>query len=101
MSDINKRACEVTLIEKLRSIDKDYRTSIAIQWSASGRETGHRFIPIGYMMHEAADALEASDARYQARMRELEELLRCSHFGFPLITGLNMIRLILKYKFKK
>jgi hypothetical protein len=49
---------EVPLIEKLRSVKKDYRTSFAIQWAEDGTETGHRFIPVGYMMHEAADRIE-------------------------------------------
>ena len=48
----------VPIVEKLRSIPKDYRTCVAIQWSESGLETGHRYIPVGYMMHEAADEIE-------------------------------------------
>ena len=61
-------ACEVPLVEKLRSIPKDYRTSVAIQWAEDGRETGHRFIPVGYMMHEAADEIEA--LQYSLRLDE-------------------------------
>lgn len=49
---------EVPLIEKLRSVSKDYRTWEAIQWAEDGTETGHRHIPVGYMMHEAADEIE-------------------------------------------
>ena len=45
-------------MEQLRSIPKDYRTSRAIQWSDDGRETGHQFIPVGFMMHRAADEIE-------------------------------------------
>src|SRR5688572_7113293 len=56
--DTGDQACEVPLIEQLRSIPKDYRTSRAIQWADDGRETGHQFIPVGYMMHRAADELE-------------------------------------------
>ena len=51
-------AGEVPLVEKLRSVPKDYRTCVAIQWAEDGRETGHRFIPVGHMMHEAADEIE-------------------------------------------
>ena len=50
--------CEVPIVEKLRSVPKDYRTCVAIQWADNGAETGHRFIPVGYMMHEAADEIE-------------------------------------------
>ena len=50
--------CEVPLIEQLRSIPKEYRTVRAIQWSDDGRETGHQFIPVGIMMHRAADEIE-------------------------------------------
>ena len=49
---------EVQIVEKLRSVPKDYHTCVATQWSESGFETGHRFIPVGYMMHEAADEIE-------------------------------------------
>jgi hypothetical protein len=60
MSDkiIKDIPCEVPIVEKLRSVPKDYRTCVAIQWSEDGRETGHRFIPVGYMMHESADEIE-------------------------------------------
>ena len=57
MSD-DQQACEVPLVEQLRSIPKDYRTVRAIQWSDDGRETGHQFIPVGHMMHRAADEIE-------------------------------------------
>jgi hypothetical protein len=56
---VTNNAQEVPLVEKLRSVPKDYRTCVAIQWSESGSETGHRFIPVGYMMHEAADEIES------------------------------------------
>ena len=54
-----KGECEVPLVEQLRSIPKDYRTWRAIQWDEDGRETGHQFIPVGYMMHRAADMIDA------------------------------------------
>lgn len=55
---MNETCCEVPLVEKLRSVPKDYRTARAIQWASDGTETGHQFIPIGYMMHEAAEEIE-------------------------------------------
>lgn len=58
MSDEPK---EVPLIEQLRSIPADYRTVRTIQWDEEGRETGHQFIPVGFMMHRAAAALEAAE----------------------------------------
>lgn len=57
-----ENGCEVPIVEKLRSVPKDYRTCVAIQWAEDGRETGHRFIPVGYMMHEAADEIERLQA---------------------------------------
>jgi len=63
-------ASEVPFIQQLRSIPKDYRTCRAIQWDAFGREIGHQFIPVGYMMHRAADELEAA----QKYRREREHL---------------------------
>ena len=60
------QACEVPLIEQLRSIPKDYRTVRAIQWTEDGRETGHQYIPVGHMMHRAADELEKLASRPEA-----------------------------------
>jgi hypothetical protein len=56
--DADQQECEVPLTEQLRSIPKDYRTCRAIQWSDDGLETGHQFIPVGYMMHRAADEID-------------------------------------------
>lgn len=63
--------CEVSIVEKLRSVSEDYRTCEAIQWAEDGAETGHRFIPVGYMMHEAADEIE----RLGAEIDTLRSLL--------------------------
>lgn len=49
---------EVPFIEQLRSIPKEYRVCRAIQWAQDGSETGHQFIPVGFMMHRAADEIE-------------------------------------------
>lgn len=54
---------EVPFVEQLRSIPKDYRTVRAIQWSEDGRETGHQYIPVGVMMHRAADEIEKLSAQ--------------------------------------
>lgn len=51
-------ACEVPLVEQLRSVPEDYRTVRAIQWADDGRETGHQFIPVGFLMHRAAAEIE-------------------------------------------
>ena len=56
------QACEVPFVEQLRSVPKDCKTVIAIQWSDDGTETGHRFIPVGFMMHRAADEIERLQA---------------------------------------
>lgn len=52
------QACEVPLVEQLRSVPEDYRTVRAIQWAADGMEIGHQFIPVGFMMHRAAAEIE-------------------------------------------
>lgn len=68
--DRANQPCEVPLIEQLRGIPEDYRTVRAIQWSDDGRETGHQFIPVGYMMHRAANEIEAKQAKIDALMLE-------------------------------
>ena len=69
-------ACEVPLIEQLRSIPLDYRTCREIQWAEDGRCTGHQFIPVGYMMRRAADELTAERERGR-RVRE-ETIEECA-----------------------
>ena len=63
--EADQQAHEVPLVEQLRGIPKDYRTCRAIQWSDDGRETGHQFIPVGVMMHRAADMIEALQSATQ------------------------------------
>lgn len=85
MSDENQ-ACEVPLVEQLRSIPEDYRTVRAIQWSEDGSETGHQFIPVGFMMHRAAAEIErlraaapegeAQEARRYRAWRDGEVVVR-------------------------
>lgn len=68
-----EQAAEVSIIEKLRSVPNEHRSCVAIQWAEDGTETGHRFIPVGYMMHEAADALESADKRIAELEAQLSE----------------------------
>ena len=65
--------CEVPITEKLRSVPSDYRTCRAIQWSDDGRETGHQLIPVGYMMHEAADKLDLLERENNALREQVAE----------------------------
>ena len=71
---MSEQCCEVSLVEKLRSVDIGYRICVTIQWSESGVETGHRFIPVGYMMHEAANAIIELEQKLAAAVTELEKL---------------------------
>lgn len=57
----DNRAVQVPLIERLRRAPKDKASDVPFQWDEDGRETGHHHIPWGYMLHEAADALEAKE----------------------------------------
>jgi hypothetical protein len=78
-NEADQQAYEVPLVEQLRSIPKDYRTCRAIQWSDDGRETGHQFIPVGHMMHGAADmieALQSAPANARAVAEKCAELCR-------------------------
>jgi hypothetical protein len=99
--------CEVPLIEKLRSVPKDYRTCVAIQWAEDGTETGHRFIPVGYMMHEAADALTAANERITNVLSMVDEanalakrnglaLLAEREVSDKLVAALEMAKQILE-----
>jgi hypothetical protein len=75
----DNRECEVPLIEQLRDIPKDYRTVRAIQWDDDGRETGHQFIPVGFMMHRAAAELESQAAEIERLKEDAERYERiCS-----------------------
>ena len=67
-------ACEVPLIKQLRSVPKDCRVCIETQWGEDGTPTGHRYIPVGRMIHEAADALtQAAPPDSLAVAQALEE----------------------------
>src|SRR3990167_5704097 len=85
MSADDQQAYEVPLVEQLRSIPKEYRTCRAIQWSDDGRETGHQLIPVGFMMHRAADMIEALQSATprsepaNARAVALEEAAQIAH----------------------
>jgi len=64
--DTANEACEVPLVEQLRGIPRDYRTSREIQWAQDGTPTGHQFIPVGFMMHRAANRIAKLEAAWQA-----------------------------------
>jgi hypothetical protein len=83
MSDDDK-CCEVPLIEQLRSIPKDYRTVRAIQWSEDGRETGHQFIPVGFMMHRAADEIERLNALQSSAPASASSAIRAAEDAIDL-----------------
>lgn len=63
---------EVPLTEQLLSIPADYRTVRAIQWADDGRETGHQFIPVGHMMHRAANRILDLERELAAALAALD-----------------------------
>ena len=65
------QAYEVPLTELLRDIPKDFRVVLPCQWSDDGRETGHRFIPVGYLMHRAADKLDAAGSERNEVLKDI------------------------------
>lgn len=71
MIESETQACDVPLIEQLRSIPKDYRAVIAIQWAEDGRETGHRLIPVGVLTNRAADEMLLKDRKIAELERNL------------------------------
>ena len=52
-------ACDTQITDLLRAVPEDHRISIPIQWSECGLETGHHLIPIGGLVHKAADHIDA------------------------------------------
>lgn len=85
-----EQAMEVPLTEQLRSIPADYRTCRAIQWASDGTETGHQYIPVGYMMHRAAAELDALRERCEGLQGQL------SHKDRIIVEADNAISLTLK-----
>lgn len=77
MTDNDAR--EVPFDEQLRTVPKDFRATFAIQWAADGTETGHRFIPIGYMAHKAADTILALRKRVGELERENAAAINWNH----------------------
>jgi len=59
-------AYKTPLVELLRDTPKDFRASWPVQWAEDGRETGCMMSPVGLLVHEAADELEA----LQRKVRE-------------------------------
>ena len=70
----NTPCCEVPLIELLRSVPADYCVNYPIQWSKDGHETGHRHLPVGHLMHRAAEELTAKDERIREKEKEIISL---------------------------
>lgn len=85
MSD--DQAYEVPFVEQLRSIPKDYRTCRAIQWSDDGRETGHQLIPVGFMMHRAADEIERLKAAASPTEADQRDAARYRYAKDHLFVG--------------
>ena len=81
------QACEVPLTELLRDIPKDFRVVLPCQWSDDGRETGYRFIPVGYLMHRAANELDAAGSE---RDEELEELAKDADHAHEFMEAHNL-----------
>lgn len=63
-------AMEVPFVEQLRGVDKNFRASYAFQWSEDGTETGHHCVPVGYMMHKAADRIVELEAAITKTLNE-------------------------------
>ena len=93
MTDEDHQCCEVPFVEQLRSIKKDARMSYPIQWASDGSETGHQFIPVGYMMHKAADEITA----LRKRVEELKDYEQAYHKTVKMFHDLqdNMNALVL------
>lgn len=70
---VDDGACEVPFLEQLRGVSADLRSCVPIQWAEDGRETGHRFIPYGYMLHRAADEIESLRAALTAARQQQAE----------------------------
>jgi len=66
------QAQKTPLIELLRDAPVDHKTSWPFQWADDGHPTGHSYIPVGMLMHEAADEIQ----RLQARVSYLEDTLK-------------------------
>lgn len=86
-----ENCCEVPIVEKLRSVQIDYRTCVAIQWAEDGSETGHRFIPVGHMMHEAADEIERLRAALYriSKCEDAPEIDATGEWQFGLYCGVE------------
>jgi hypothetical protein len=76
-ADQVSRAYEVPLVERLLAIPKDYRAEIETQWAEDGAPTGHRFIPVGHLMHIASAELAASGETIARLTAERDEA--CDH----------------------
>jgi hypothetical protein len=70
------------LVEQLRAIPNNYRTWRAIQFTEDGREIGHQSIPVGYMMHEAANKIESLQQQLLATQEAYQRVVEAlQHWG--------------------
>lgn len=82
-------AMEVPFVEQLRGVDKGFRASYAFQWSEDGTETGHHCVPVGYMMHKAADHIDAQDKRIAELKNHREGLFQSNARQAKTIANLE------------
>jgi hypothetical protein len=69
--------CETPLVDRLRMVPEDYRTSREIQWDSRGVPTGHQFIPVGYLMHTAANRIQALERDLNTTAAQLGDYVAC------------------------
>lgn len=76
------QAVEVPLSEQWRVIPPAHRIVFPIQWASDGTETGHQFVPVGYMAHRTADILDSQQAELE-RLRPLAAVLQHYVGAYP------------------
>ena len=59
---MDTQCAETPLVDLLRGIPKDHRITVPMMWDEAGREIGHSMIPVGLLMHRAADELATAQA---------------------------------------
>jgi len=62
---MDTQCAETPLVDLLRGIPKDHRITVPMMCDEDGREIGHSMIPVGHLMHRAADDLAAAQARVE------------------------------------
>ena len=77
-------ACDTQITDLLRAVPEDHRISIPIQWSECGLETGHHLIPIGGLVHKAADHIDALT-------KDVERLQTLNEYANSRLAGLDIL----------